>query len=194
MPLERDDLGNVTAYPLVWPEGWARTPASKTAWPQFGQHSVRDCTDKILNEVRLAGGSHTVISTNVPLKLNGLPYSNQRPPADSGAAVYFQYKGKPIVLACDKWRTVEHNLWAITCHLSALRGQDRWGVGNLEQAFQGYLALPAPESPWQVLGIAPTADEDEIRSAYRELVRKTHPDAGGNQDDFERIGRTVFVH
>ena len=32
----------------------------------------------------------------------------------------------------------------------------------------------------QVLGVAETASEAEINKAYRELMKKVHPDAGGN--------------
>lgn len=181
-----DSKGNISAYPLSWPTGWERNRANR-GYSNFGQHSLAECSKKILDEVRLMPGLACVISTNVELRLDGLPRSNQRTPADPGAAVYFQYRKKPIVFACDRWRTVEENLWAIAKHLEALRGQERWGVGNLEQAFQGYLALPAPESWWQVLGIAPAASEDDIRTAYRELAKQTHPDAGGDQDKFVRV-------
>ncbi len=32
------------------------------------------------------------------------------------------------------------------------------------------------KDPYQVLGVSPTADDDEIKRAYRELARKYHPD------------------
>jgi curved DNA-binding protein CbpA len=37
------------------------------------------------------------------------------------------------------------------------------------------------------LGVEPDADERSIRSAYRRLSKKHHPDVGGNEDDFKRI-------
>lgn len=181
-----DSQGNISAYPLAWPTRWIRT-AGRRGHSQFEMHSLKNCATKVLNEVRLAGGGKTVISTNVALRLDGLPYSNQKPPADPGVAVYFTYKDKPIVFACDRWRTVEDNLWAIAKHVEALRGQERWGVGSLEQAFRGYVALPAPEQWWQVLGVEPTADADTVRTAYRNLARQHHPDAGGDHDQFVRI-------
>lgn len=183
----QDDKGNISAYPLTWPAGWKRTLWHQVSASQFGRHSMTECTDKILNEVRLLGGRQCILSTNVRLRLDGLPYSNQRQPDDKGVAVYFTYKKKPIVFACDRWKTVEDNLWAIAKHIEALRGQERWGVGNLEQAFTGYVALPAPMQWWNVLGISPQATEDEIRAAYRQLAKVHHPDAGGSHEKFVTI-------
>lgn len=36
------------------------------------------------------------------------------------------------------------------------------------------------KSPYDVLGVSPNASDDEVKSAYRELTRKYHPDANVN--------------
>jgi curved DNA-binding protein CbpA len=42
--------------------------------------------------------------------------------------------------------------------------------------------------PRTVLGVAPEAGRDEIRSAYRELARRLHPDhAGGDGEALARV-------
>jgi len=43
------------------------------------------------------------------------------------------------------------------------------------------------ESPFEVLGIAPDADDGEIVDAYRERVKEAHPDQGGSTAEFQRV-------
>ncbi|OJW21229.1 MAG: hypothetical protein BGO49_24775 [Planctomycetales bacterium 71-10] len=49
----------------------------------------------------------------------------------------------------------------------------------VERAFTDCVALPAPKSPWDVLGVAPGATEAEIDAAYRAKAKTAHPDNGG---------------
>ena len=44
---------------------------------------------------------------------------------------------------------------------------------------RGDLALAAAD-PYRVLGVSPAATADEIKAAYRALVKQHHPDAGGD--------------
>ncbi|MBG6214098.1 MAG: DnaJ domain-containing protein [Cryobacterium sp.] len=64
---------------------------------------------------------------------------------------------------------------------------------------------PAASTPYEVLGVSPTATDDELRRAYRLLLRQTHPDVGGTATEFhavqlawERIGspesRAAYDH
>ena len=72
--------------------------------------------------------------------------------------------------------------------IEALRGIERWGSGDMvNQAFTGFVALPSQENPYDVLGVRPTATQDEIDAAYRQKARHAHPDAGGSTEAMQRL-------
>jgi len=177
------------AYPLAWPVGWPRARyTSRAAFADtWTLYVVRE---KLSHELRLLNAKSVVLSTNIPLRQDGLPYSNTREPTDHGAAVYFRLKGEPRVLACDCWNKVVHNVLAIAKHVEAMRGQSRWGVGSVEQAFSGYKALAevGAVKPWfEVLGVDAGASWAAIQARRIELVSLHHPDRGGSPDRMAEV-------
>ncbi len=48
---------------------------------------------------------------------------------------------------------------------------------------------PLSASAYEVLGVAATATEDELRRAFRQRLRATHPDTGGDAAEFVRVQR-----
>jgi len=193
-------MSEQTSFPLSWPEGWPRTaphlrrdsPFLRPAKFAARYHSMEEARRELARELNLLGARREVLSTNVQLQLDGVPYSGRTPPADPGAAVYFTLKEKPTSLACDRWRRVEDNIWAIKCKIYNLRADERYGVGSIEQAFRGYMALPAPGESgasdwWRTLGVPVNASPTQVRDAYRLLVKKHHPDRNGEADLFRRV-------
>ena len=139
----------VSRYPLEWPIGWQRTPGHRRLRANFstkktidGRVTCREATVRLEAELDRLGATTPVLSTHVTLRLDGSPRSDEEP-RDPGAAVYFRFKGKAQVLACDKWNRVADNIAAMAAHIDALRRVDRYGVGTIEQALAGYKALPA---------------------------------------------------
>lgn len=47
-------------------------------------------------------------------------------------------------------------------------------------------------TPYEILGVADTATQDEITIAYRRLAQIHHPDRGGEADKFREI-RTAYA-
>lgn len=176
-------------YPLSWPSNQVRIPSAKRETGRF-EVSFAVARDHLIEELRRLGATDVILSTNVELRRDGLPYANQKEPRDPGVAVYFKLKRKPYVLACDRFMTVRDNLRAIGLHLDAMRGMKRWGVGSVEQAFTGYQALPESRSEWWVvLGVPPDASMDVIKVAFREKAALHHPDASGSHDSMVRLNR-----
>ena len=207
----------ITNYPLSWPTGWPRKTDAQRADARFGRKdrrtvnytngassswtttkalTVSDGVKRVLDELARLGArpGYTVISTNVVVRLDGLPRSGQREPTDPGAAVYWQDRsGAPRVMAIDQYRAVADNLAAIAATLEALRAIERHGGAQiLDRAFTGFTALPAPGAArtWrEVIGVPPTErDINVVRAEYRRRAQTAHPDRpGGSHDDMAQL-------
>lgn len=180
------------AYPLHWPDSRKRTNRWDRERAKFEVTFTR-ARDNIVAEIgRLAGrwpDPAIVLSTNVALRRDGLPLANQRAPADPGVAVYFLYRKRQVVFACDRWERVEHNMQAIAKTIEALRGIARWGTGDmLEAAFTGFAALPAPApTAWREVFGAEVATRAQLQEAYRRLAGLHHPDRGGDANKMAQL-------
>ena len=196
----------VDRYPLSWPAGWTRTPWRERQNANFSKHSttrdtvgqkvtsarrvtIGDAFDRLEAELDRIGATHAIVSSNLELRINGAPRSNQTEPSDPGIAVYFSLKGKPRCLACDKWHRAADNIAAIAQHIDALRRIDRYGVGTMEQAFAGYSALPAQAASWFVVleFDRPPKSWAEVEDRHTYLAKKHHPDLGGNPETMAKI-------
>jgi hypothetical protein len=183
----------IEAYPLTWPQGWPRKKSYQRSRAKFSTSgrvlSVMDGIQRVLLELERLGVKRDdlVISTDIPTRLDGLPRSD-RTVVDPGVAVYWR-KGKDTrCMAIDRYDRVADNLAAIAATLEAMRAIERHGGAEiLDRAFTGFVALPAPEQWWQVLGVAENATGEEIDAAYRRLAALHHPDRGGDSAQMARI-------
>jgi hypothetical protein len=197
MKNDTPELPKVSAYPLSWPLGHARARYREDS--KFGTRrgpvaSQRTTLAEVLKLLQLEldrlGAKNVVLSTTLELRLDGLPRGGQSMPADPGVALYFTLRGKALVLPCDKWRRVECNLMAVVKHIEATRGLERWGVGTVERAFEGFARLPerGTVTPWWVvLGVPSVTTEQRIEDAYRAQVRFKHPDKGGPDEEWHEL-------
>jgi hypothetical protein len=183
-------------YPLNWPPSKARTPAERRRVDRFkvdfvdAWNSLIDETDKILSVADIT------IHTNIPLRENGLPVVALARKADPGVVLRYTRNAVPYVIALDHYTEARANIRALGITVRNLREIERHGAPELfEQATAGFLALPPASSetvepPWyEVLEVQPDATAADVESSYRALARKHHPDAGGSNDMFCRLGR-----
>lgn len=184
------------AYPVDWPQGRGKTRSRKEArWRDGGRRILFDrAVGRLREQVELMtkpGQPYRMremtLSTNFELRLDGRPRRDRGTPSDPSVAFFFELDGEPHVLACDQWDTVPDNIAAIAAHIDALRGQERWGVADMKQAFAGHVALPAPEQWFQILQVSQSASVDEIQAAFRRLARTAHSDAGGTDAAMTRL-------
>ena len=197
----------IPAYPLQWPAGWKRTPSWEREHDRFGKRqanqpggykmlkdvTIADGVERIRSELKRMGitDDDLVISTNLQLRLDGLPRSGQGEPVDAGVAVYWRDGGETRCMAIDRYHKVAGNLAAVAATLEAMRAIERHGGAEiLTRAFAGFAALPAPASTrewWVVLDLHPNARGTEVVDAYRRLRSQHHPDKGGTPEQFQAI-------
>jgi hypothetical protein len=136
-----------------------------------------------MDELRLLGATDIIVSSNVPVRPDGLLYADNKRLDDPGIAVYFKFKKKPLVMARDAFVSVAGNLRTLGLAIEGLRQLERHGGDvMLERAFTGFLAIAPPnwKKPWrEVFGIKPDWTGN-ISELYRAKARTRHPDAGGN--------------
>jgi hypothetical protein len=182
------------AYPLTWPAGQPRLPGHRRTDAAF-KVQIGRTRDELLAELRLLGATGVVISSNLPVRRDGIPYADAREPGDPGVAVYFDRRvngeRRPFVIACDSYRKLVWNMRAIGMTVEALRTIARHGANSmLEQAFTGFAALPPAQqakSWWETLGVSRDATVTQAREAWCALSLVHHPDVGGSHDRMSEI-------
>lgn len=194
----------IPAYPLQWPAGWKRTESHRRTRAKFGRQAqssygnyktrtdltIAQAVDRVRTELERMGvrDDDLVISTDLQLRLDGLPRSGQREPEDPGVAVYwtdrFDTTQPPRCMAVDRYDRIADNLAAVAATLDAMRAIERHGGAEiLNRAFTGFTALPAPGGmDWRTL-----LDPADPEGSYRRLRSQHHPDKGGDSDEFRAV-------
>ena len=178
------------AYPLQWPAGWPRTPLFKRGRNPRYEVSEQKARRDMLSEVGMLADTYSsvTLSTNIPLRRDGLPYANCKDAEDKGVAVYFMRDGKSQVIACDKYDDYRDNYRAIGLAVGGLRAIERAGASELlDRAFEGFKALPAVGlvRHWRQVFDCPNHDpeREELQRKFKSELKKRHPDKGGTDGE-----------
>lgn len=216
---DMNDEQTTEAYPLCWPAGWPRTPRGLikrahfnkrefragsqpgTGYYQKRELSVYDGAQRVIAELNMLGARMPVVSSNVELRRDGLPYSGRKPPEDSGVAVYWSTaKGERRCIAVDRYDRVADNLAAIASTLEAFRTVERHGGAQvIDRAFTGFRAIPNLDAPrhWRVVldvdkierDLGEPIDRFWLEKQYRSLAHERHPDKGGTDAAMAELNR-----
>ena len=207
-------MPDITKSPLCWPPAWPRTQKAERTRARFGRRNsngwgnesltIAQATRRVTEELgRFTKVGRTyrvdpdsiIVSTNLRLRLDGLPRSNQPEPTDPGVAVYFELDGKQQCVPCDSFDRVADNLAAVAGTLDALRKIERYGSQMFQAAFTGFDALPAPD---QIIGRSwrDVLDYygDDLAQAEKQYKRKrgpAHPDHGGSADQLNELQEAI---
>lgn len=184
----------ISPYPLAWPDGMPRTPASRRVRSPFrtGYSKAVENVVKSLQGFQKDSGlriDHPVLSSNVDLMgrlLND----------DAGAAAWFKMDGQWVAFGVDRFADTASNIQAIHHIIEARRVELRYGgLAIVRQTFKSFIALPAPanQKSWrEILGMVGEANptREQVDHHYRVKAKSVHPDTpGGSHDKMAELNR-----
>lgn len=173
-------------YPLQWLPQQPRTKKQQRA--KFGNRNSCRAGIELQRELGLLKAKNILISSDLQTKQDGTLCARQYN-EDNGIVIYFELKGEPKAMACDKWDRPEHNIWALKLSIAAIRGLERWGGSEfLDGLFTGFKALPSPESSvvMNERYFGDVTNKDHLQLKFKKLARELHPDReGGDSKKFQ---------
>ncbi|WP_255516676.1 J domain-containing protein [Haloferax sp. KTX1] len=121
------------------------------------------------------------------------PYARANPD-DPSFVVRWTKDGEQFAVACDRYSEFRDNVRAVGLYLEEKRKMENRPVATGESEFANARLPPAdddvvaaPRPAHEVLGVEPDASDEEIRDAFREAVKKRHPDKGGRLELFNEL-------
>lgn len=135
------------------------------------------------------------------IRNDGRPRADAKP-AHPGVILSFTTPKGPMQFPCDKFNHWADNVRAIALALEALRKVDRYGITKSGEQYKGWQALPAPGESSVIsnrvdalafiakvtsIFLPVDSQPDVVSYAVREAEKKTHPDRGGDSDEFKKV-------
>jgi hypothetical protein len=108
----------------------------------------------------------------------------QRPDASNGGARSRDEALQEAERICGRHLSVIDDHWALAWK-RVLRGEHSPEPARVRSKPK----TPPPVSAWALLGLEPGATLAELKRAYRQRALQTHPDQGGDAEEFRRVQR-----
>lgn len=182
------------AYPLTWPQNEPRTPPDKKRSASPFTMAPDRALRELYAELRRFRAVDVVLSTNIPVRQDGMIYQDaaRRKIDDPAAALYFKIGERSISICCDLYFDVNDNIRALGKIVEAMRTIERYGGQHLsDKSFTGFAALPPPRDVWSILGINKQTAESLSQKLRREYVqeafRERAKDGHGKGEDMSAL-------
>lgn len=100
--------------------------------------------------------------------------------------------GKEVHLTMDTQERAVDNLRVLYLAVEAVRLNEARGIADVvESAYLQLAAPPKRRDPYEVLGIRPDAPLAVAEAAWKALIRKAHPDAGGSAEQVKELNQAI---
>jgi len=182
---------------LDWPTGFERTPESERERNRSFEATLGSTTSELATEMdRMDVNSWRGEIANAHTKSNGLPLHNANPD-DPGFVLRWTDDEEQFAVACDDSSRLRDNVryvlkWVNETRMRSQRpvetGDSEFAAARLPPADDDAVAGTATRQPaHEVLGVAPDAPANVVESVARARKAETHPDSGGDSDEFQRV-------
>lgn len=172
----------VTFRPIdFWPAEFKPTGLPGNGGNPF-RASYSDTLERLDRELGRLGAHSVVIQIAIredEVRNDGLPRSTARP-SGPGVIISFESRHGPLRYGTAEFANWQANLRAIALGLEALRKVERYGIGKRGEQYQGWRQLEAGNGNMRKRG----ADLIAEHGGVVEALKATHPDHGGDQEDF----------
>lgn len=182
---------------LDWPPEFERTdPDRREPCPNGFRVTRSEAFDNILSELDTWDATDVQLDTGAEHQTRNpnKPYANASYD-DPGVVVRFTKDGDEMAAACDRWDNPRDNAQDLYYYLHETRMQEQRGTVTAQSEYDklrlpsGDDATAADPPAHHVLGVDRDATDGEIRDAYRERVKETHADQGGDSEAFKLVQR-----
>lgn len=185
-------------------KSWPKKPTPATERRNRFRSSWQQTLDLIETELsKLKAGDIVIEAYFRPedIRNDGWPRSNARP-SQPGVVLKFATKKGQMEFACDKFKDYQQNLRAIGMGLEKLRMVEDYGIVTEAEQYTGWLKLPAASVDDELIEHVKTlifycgyetdtakviTDQVEFQRIWRAAFTRTHPDQGGNPNEFRSV-------
>lgn len=149
----------------------------------------------LARELDFLGATKLVILLDVreqDIRLDGNPRANARVGNPCVAVSFESREHGPLRYATGEYDDWKDNLRAIALSLEALRAVNRYGVANSGEQYRGWRAIPKSTDPADSIQTEEQAQafiEEQHGGSIRDALFATHPDHGGDVDEFRKVVR-----
>lgn len=171
--------------PLKMPEGWVKTPLIRRSYDNNFSRSltISSALDYLEEEINLLAPNDltTVYSSYDQIRSER---GRRALSKDTGISVQIRRYTDQTMIACDKWALTEHNIYAMSLALRALRSFEPWGIASTSELLRFFshgssaritLNEVATDSlpQWMLkLGLGPTATLEDANAVYRRRAKE----------------------
>ena len=113
--------------------------------------------------------------------------------ADRTVTLTYKKDGKTVLLSMNRQDRAVDNLRVLFLAIESMRLNERRGIGEVLQSAYAQLQAPEVFNPYEVLGVYSNQPIEVIEAAYKAKVKSAHPDAGGSDEEMQKLNRAITL-